>query len=157
MLKVTTFEAMQPVKFSGSAAVFPVFRRRIQDNLEDGFLSDAQKIEFLPKFVTGEAYDVVSRSAGCSYEDIVANLEDRYGQPATVVAAYIQELTVGPKLGNRDFKGLRDFAEQLQCATKRLDGDYEREASTTANMKLIAGRLPNYLINKWADVSYTIK
>ena len=34
--------------------------------------------------MTGETYDVVERSVGCSYEDIVANLEDRYGQPATV-------------------------------------------------------------------------
>ena len=135
----------------------PVFRRRIRDNLENGLLSDAQKIEFLPKFVSGEAYDVVARSAGCSYEDIVAYLEDRHGQPATVAAACIEKLTVGPKLGNRDFNGLRNFAEQLQCATKRLEGDYEREASTTANMKLIAGRLPDHLINKWADVSYSIR
>lgn len=58
---------------------------------------------------------------------------------------------------NIDFKGLRNFAEQLQCATKRLQRDYEREASTTANMKLVIGRLPNYLINKWADVSYSIR
>ena len=157
LLRVTTLQAMQPVKFSGNAADFLVFRRRIRDNLEDGLLSDAQKIEFLPKFVSGEAYDVVARSAGCSYEDIVANLEDRYGQPATVAAVCIEKLTVGPKLGNRDFNGLRNFAEQLQCATKRLEGDYEREASTTANMKLIAGRLPDYLINKWADVSYSIR
>ena len=38
------------------------------------------------------------RSAGCSYGDIVANLEDRYGQPATVAAACIEMLTVGPKV-----------------------------------------------------------
>ena len=80
---------MQP-EFSGSAADFPVLRKRIRDDLEDGLLSDAQKIEFLPKFVTGEAYDVVERSARCSYEDIVANLEDRYGQPATVATACIE-------------------------------------------------------------------
>ena len=97
---------MQPVKLSGSAAYSPVFRGRIRDNLEDGLLSDAQKIEFLPKFVTDEAYDVVARSAECSYEDIVANLEDRCGQPATVAVACIEKLTVGPKLGNRDFIGL---------------------------------------------------
>ena len=119
--------------------------------------TDAQKIEFLPKFVSGEAYDVVARCTGCPYEDIVANLEDRYGQPATVAAACIDKLTVGPKLGNRDFNGLRNFAEQLQCATKRLEGDYEREASTTANTKLIVGRLPDYLINKGADVAYSIR
>ena len=74
---------MQPVKFIGSTADFSVVRRRIRDKdgmewMEDGFLSDAQKIEFLPEFVTAEAYNVVARSAGCSYEDIVADLEDRY-------------------------------------------------------------------------------
>ena len=90
--------------------------------MKDGLLTDVQQIEFLPKFVTGEACDVVARSAGCPYKDILASLEDRYGQPATVTAACIQELTVGPKLGNRDFKGLRNFAEQLQCAIKRLQG-----------------------------------
>ena len=69
---------MQPVKFIGSTADFSVVGRRIRDNLEDVFLSDAQKIEFLPEFGTAEAYNVVARSAGCSYEDIVADLEDRY-------------------------------------------------------------------------------
>ena len=38
-----------------------------------------------------------------------------------------------------------------------LDCDYEHEQSTTANMKLIAGRLPDYFINKWAGVSYPIR
>ena len=66
---------MQPVKFNWSAADFPVFRRKIRDNLEDGLLfTDAQQIKFLLKFVTGEAYDVVARSAGCPYEDILLQI-----------------------------------------------------------------------------------
>ena len=157
LLKVTTLQAMQPVKFSGNPAEFPFFRRRIRDNLEDGLSSDAQRIEFLPKFVSGEAYEVVERSAGCSYDDNVAILEERYGQPAAVAAACIEMLTTGPKLGNRDFKGLHNFAEQLQCVSKRLEGDYECEASTISNMKMIVARLPDYLINKWADASYAIR
>ena len=62
--------------------------------------------------------------------------------------AACQELTVGPKLGNGDFKGLRNFAEQFQYATKRLQGDYESEASTTADMKLIAGRLRDQKVGR---------
>ena len=42
LLRVTTLQAMQPVKFSGNAADFPVFWRRIQDNLEHGLLSDTE-------------------------------------------------------------------------------------------------------------------
>ena len=64
---------------------------------------------------------------------------------------------MGPKLRNRDLKGLHNFAEQLQCATKILQGGYEREESTTAKMKLLAERLPDSLINKWANVSYSIR
>ena len=69
---------------------FQSLEEGFETTLEDGLLSDAQKIEFIPKFVTGEAYDVVERSARCSYENIVANLEDRYGQPATVATACIE-------------------------------------------------------------------
>ena len=69
---------------------FQSLEEGFETTLEDGLLSDAQKIEFLPKFVTGEAYNVVERSAGCSYEDIDANLEDRYGKPATVAVACIE-------------------------------------------------------------------
>ena len=69
---------------------FQSLEEGFETTLEDGLLSDAQKIEFMPKFVTGEAYDVVERSARCSYENIVANLEDRYGQPATVGTACIE-------------------------------------------------------------------
>ena len=69
---------------------FQSLEEGFETTLEDGLLSDAQKIEFLPKFVTGEAYNVVERSSGCSYEDIDANLEDRYGKPATVAVACIE-------------------------------------------------------------------
>ena len=91
---------MQPDKKSENAANSPVFRRTIRIY---GLLSDPRKIEFLRTFVSGEGCEVVARSAGCSYEDIVPNLGDRYGQPTTVA--------VSPKLGNRDFNGLRNFAE----------------------------------------------
>jgi hypothetical protein len=157
MLKVNMLQAMQPVKFDGKPSDFPTFRKRLIDNLEDGVLNDSQKIEFLPKFVSGEAYETVKRVAGCSYPDIIVILQDRYGQPATVAASCIESLTSGPKLTNGDYKGLRNFAEQLTSSVKRLEDEYEQEASTTSNLNLIASRLPNYLINKWGDVSFTIR
>ena len=66
MLKVNMLQAMPPVKFDGNPADFPTFRRRLINNLEDGILIDSQKIEFLPKFVSGEAYETVKRVTGCS-------------------------------------------------------------------------------------------
>ena len=77
LLRLSTLQVLQAVKFSGNAANFLVFWRRIRDNIEYGLLSDAQKIEFLRNFVSGERCDVVARSAGCTYQDFVANVGDR--------------------------------------------------------------------------------
>ena len=147
LLKLTMLQAMQPVKFSGNPSDYPAFRDRLRDNLEDEVLSDSQKLEFLPKFVTGEVYEVIERVAGCSYEAIMEILHECYGNPAAVAAACIENLTNGPKLSNNDYTGLRNFAEQLEAAAKKLCGCYEQEASTMANLKQIVRRLPSYLIN----------
>ena len=157
MLKLTMLQAMHPIKFSGNPSDYPNFRNRLRDNLEDDILSDSQKVEFLPKFLSGEALEVVERVTGCTYPVIIKILEDRYGQPATVAAACIENLTQGPRLGNNDYKGLRNFAEQLESASKKLVGEYELEASTTSNLKQIIRRLPAYLVNKWGDFSYKIR
>ena len=157
LLKLTMLQAMQPIKFSGSPSDYPIFRDRLRDNLEDGILTDSQKLEFLPKYLAGEAYEVVERVSGCSYEAVLDILHARYGQPATVAAGCIENLTKGQKLSNNDYIGLQNFAEQLESASKKLSGEYELEASTMTNLKQIVKRLPNYLVNKWGDASFKIR
>ena len=148
---------MQPVQFSGNPSDYTTFRERLHDNLEDEVLSDSQKLEFLPKFVTGEVYEVLARVAGCSYEAIMEILHERYVNPAAVAAACIENLTNGAKLSNSDYTGLRNLAEQPEAALKKFRDCYEQEASTMANLKQIVRRLPSYRINKWGDVSYSIR
>jgi hypothetical protein len=70
MLKVNMLQAMQPVKFDGKPS------------------------DFLPKFVSGEAYETVKRVGGCSYLDIRVISQDRYGQPATVAASCIDHCRI---------------------------------------------------------------
>ena len=154
LLKLTMFQGMNPIKLSSD---YPTFRNRLRDNLEDGILNDSQKLEFFPKFLSGEAYEVVERVSGCSYDSVLRILHERYGQPATVTAACIASLTKGPKLQNNDNTGLLNFAEQLEAASKKFSGHYELQASTMANLRQIVTRLPNYLVNKWGEVSYSIR
>ena len=115
---------------------------------EDGILNDSQKIEFLPKFLSSEAYVVVERVSGCSYDSVLRILHERYGRPVAVTAACIQSLTKGPKLQNNDYTGLLNFAEQLEAASKKISGHFELQASTMANLRQIVRRSPNYLVNK---------
>ena len=157
MLKLTMLQAIQPVKFTGNPSDYPTFRDRIRDNLEDNVLTDSQKVEFLPKFLAHEPLEVAERVSGCTYNEIITILEEKYGQPAIVAAACIKGLTEGPRLANSDYTGLLNFAEQLEAASKRLTGSYELEASTMTNLRQIGKRLPGYLINKWGDASYAIR
>ena len=80
-----------------------------------------------------------------------------YGQPAAVGAACIESLTKGPKLLNNDYTGLFNFAEQLEAASKKPSWHYELEANTMANLRQIVTRSPNYLVNNWGEVSYSIR
>ena len=150
-------QGMHPIKFSTNPSDYPTFRNRLRDNLEDGILNDSQKLECLPKFLSCKAYEVLERVSGCSYDSVLRILHERYGQPATVDATCIESLTKGPKLHNNDYTGLLNFADQLEAASKKLSGYYELEASTMANLRQIVTLLPNYLVNKWGEVSYSIR
>ena len=120
-------------------------------------MNDSQKLDFPPKLLSGKAYEVLKRVSGCSYDSFLRILQERYGQPAAVAAACIESVTEGPNLQNNDYTGLRNFAEQLEAASKKLPGHYELEARTMANLRQIVTLLPNYLVNKWREVSYSIR
>lgn len=89
-------------------------------HLESDLLTDAQRVEYLPKFVTGEALEVVKRNRGCSFSDIMKTLEERFGQTIRVTQACIEDLVSGPKLTYGDNILLLNFSEKLNGATRIL-------------------------------------
>ena len=111
---------------------------------------------YLPKFLTGDALEVVNRNRGCSYEELLKTLEERFGQAVQVTQACIEELVAGPKLDSGDNVSLLNFAEKLNTATKILKGEFEHEANVATNLKRIVNRLPHDLIVKWQGVNYDI-
>ena len=147
---------IKPTQFCGNPSEFPFFRKQVRDHLESSLLPDVQRVEYLPKFLSGEALEVVKRNRGCSYTDLIKTLENRYGRPIQVSQACIEELASGPKLVYGDNISLLNFAEQLNTATKVLTGNDEQEASVATNLKRIVNRLPNDLIFRWQNVNYDI-
>ena len=101
----------------------------------------------LPKFLTGEALEVVNRNRGCSYKELLKTLGERFGQAAQVTQACIEEL-ICPKFESGDTVSLLDFAEKLNTATKILKGEFEQEANVATNLKRIVDRLSHDLIIK---------
>ena len=156
MRKVQLLCGIKPTQFSGNPAEFPFFQQQIKTHLESDLLTDAQRVEYLPKFVNGEALEVLKRNRGCSFSDIMKTLEERFGQAVRVTQACVEDLASGPKLAYGDNVGLMNFSEKLNAATRILQGDVEREASVSTNLKRIFNRLPNDLIVKWQNENYEI-
>ena len=156
MWKVQLLNGVAPTQFSGHPADFPFFRDQVRTHLESELLTDAQRVMYLPKFLTGEAIEVVNRNRGCSYEEILKTLEDRFGQAVQVTQAWIEELVGGPKFESGDNVSLLNFAEKLNTATKILKGEFDHEANVATNFKRIVNRLPDELIIKWQGVNYNI-
>ena len=156
MWKAQMLSGIQPTRFSGNPVDFPFFRDQIRTHLESDLLTDAQCVEYLLKFVTGEALEVVKRNRGCSFNDIMKTLEECFGQTIKIMQACIEDLVASPRLSYGDNIGLMNFSEKLNTATKILQRDIEREANITTNLKHIVSRLPNNLIIKWQNENYEI-
>ena len=102
MWKVQLLNGITPTQFNGNPADFPFFREQTRTHLESELLTDAQRIEYLPKFLKGEALEVIERNIGCSYKDLMKTLEDCFGKPIQVSQACIDGLVYGPKLALGD-------------------------------------------------------
>ena len=156
MWKAQYLSGIKPTQFSGNPAEFPFFREQVRTHLESNPLTDAQQVEYLPKFVAGEALEVVKRNRGCTFNEIMKTLEERFGQAVRVTQTCVKELASGPKLAYGDNIGLLNFTENLNAATRILKGDVEREASVATNLRRLVNRLPNDLILKWQTVNYEL-
>ena len=58
------------------------------------------RVEYLSKFVTGEALEVVKRNNGCSFSDIIETLGERFGQTIRVTQTCVEDLASSPNGDN---------------------------------------------------------
>ena len=71
MWKAQLLSGIRPTQFSGNLAEFPFVREQVRTHLKRDLLTDAQRVEYLPKFEAGEALEVVKRNRGCTFNEIM--------------------------------------------------------------------------------------
>lgn len=142
MWKVQLLNGITHTQFGSNPADFPFFRDQVRTHLESELLTDAQRVEYLPKFLTGEAREVIQRNRGCSYYDLMRTFEEHFGRPVQESQACIEGLVSGPKLVPGDNVSLLNFYEKLNTATKIL------QSNAATSMRKIVNRLPNRLPGK---------
>lgn len=128
--------------------ISPSFVTKFVHTSKVNLLTDAQCVEYLPKFVTKEALEVVKQNRGSPFNNIMKTLEECFGKKIRVTQACIEDLVSSPRLTYGDNTGLMNFSEELNTATRILQGDVEREANVGTNLRRIISCLPNDLIIK---------
>lgn len=156
MWKVQLLKGITPTQFSCNPVDFPSFRHQVCTHLERELLTDTEHVNYLPKFLKGEALEVIEWNRGCSYNDLKKTLEERFGRSVQVSQPCIEGLVSGPQLVPGDNVSLLNFSEKLNAAMKILQGDVEREVSVATNLRKIVNALPSDLVAKWLTENYKI-
>ena len=59
MWKVQLLKGITPTQFSGNPVDFHFFRHQVRTHLERELLTDTEHVNYLPKFLKGEALEVI--------------------------------------------------------------------------------------------------
>ena len=79
-------------------------------------------------------------------------LEERFGQPFTIVSKYVGKSTQGTPLKPQDREGLLAFADRLKDCNHTLESiGYREEINCADNLRRIVQRLPFPLRTKFVE------
>lgn len=147
--KLMYLATCSPVKFDGSPRDYPSFEDRVFDTFGDNLLSDGEKIDILPKFLSGAALLKLQSLRGHSFGSIINRMKQAYGHPRLVVNSFITQLTSGPQLKAEEREKLQQFSDTLLSTSESLVGEYLVEAGCGPNLEKILGKLPQFIRSDW--------
>ena len=85
-------------------------------------LSDINKLNYLKRFLTGEALASISGLALSSdnYQEAIDILKKRYGNPQVLITAYMETLLKLSKIKGKDISGLRKLYNEVDNCLRYL-------------------------------------
>ena len=85
-------------------------------------LSDINKVNYLKRFLTGEALVSISGLALSSdnYKEAIDILKKRYGNPQVLITAYMETLLKLGKIKGKDISGLRKLYNEVENCLRNL-------------------------------------
>ena len=144
----------EPIIFTGNPLEFQSWKRSFDLLIDRSFISPAEKLYYLCRYVSGEAKNCINgyllETSDASYFDAKQRLEERFGDPFVIADSYRKKLKEWPKVNRTgsDLVFLSDFLKQLQSAKKTnqhldiLDDCRENQ--------MILTKLPDWVITRWA-------
>ena len=147
--------APQPDQFSGEKPeLFPLWEASFLALIDSHNLGPAEKMYYLKKYLTGEAYSAIESlflfPCKDSYQSAWVILRERFGDSAKVTAALRRKVETWPKISSpRELRQFSDFLRQLVAAQRKYSGLQILDDSFE-NQKLV-DKLPQNISVKWVE------
>ena len=107
----------KPSVFTGDPLQFVEWQASFTALIDQKGISTSQKFHYLKQYLGGEAREVVEgtffRTDDNAYAQAWEKLRKRYGQPFVVQRAFQKKIKLWPKIGPKDYIGVRRFFDFL--------------------------------------------
>ena len=145
--------AVTLTKFDGNPLNYVEFIEKFKLQIHDKpHLSDNIRMMQLKGHLTGIAERALCGigSHGSMYVTALKTIKEQFGQQSLIARAFINRLTYGNKINNRDKTALRDFSlDILSTITALKQIGYSADLNSSETLRKIIARLPNYMIDSW--------
>ena len=141
-------------KFTGDPIEYKSFIMSFEARILPHVSSECNKLYYLDQQLKGEPKDLIE---GClfmapeiGYIEATRLLDKEYGDPFKVATAYLDKLSGWPMIKHDEGSKLKQLSLFLtKCKYAMQNVSHMTVLNHTPNMKMIIGKLPGYLQNKW--------
>ena len=126
-----------------------LFREVVENKIDDS----RGRLTRLIKYTKGEAHDLIKnciqQPVGTGYQTAKYLLNQRYGNPHTVLAAYRKEIKLWPQIKFGDAKAFQKFHSFLIKCQSVADFSRWNALDTPDVLCLLVSKFPGSLIDRW--------
>lgn len=146
---------IEVLDYDGSALQWPRFVQSFYEGVHSlPFLTDTKRMTLLQNHLTGTAKNLTEGLgySGRSYARAMKDLKLNFGHRSLVARAYIDRITKGAALQDRNRKSLRDFHIAIRdCLLTLQEMCYNADIESSETIRQATRRLPSHLIGRWAE------
>lgn len=149
------------VNFDGQPLEWPRFVQTFYEAVHTlPFLTDTKRITILQNHLTGRAKQLTVGLGyhGRSYARALKDLKTNFGHRSVVARAYLEQITRGPVIPNRDRKALQTFQIAIRdCLFTLGQMCYDSDIGSTETISSAIRRLPVPMRDRWAEKCRVIR
>ena len=145
-------------QFNGDPLQWHDWFGQFKSAIDSSPLTDDVKLTYLKTLVTGKAITAIAEFAYCGtmYKDVLKTLERKFGQPQTVVSAYLDKLANVPPVKMHNSESIISYAATI-CSLVGVfrSLNYVQDLSSASLLGQAVQKLPPNLKEGWS--MHTVK